>query len=126
MAVRSGENVLVVFGAHLVLYSQDAEADRRFLAETFSLDSVDAGCGWLIFALPPTEPAVHPSDAASSALYFMCDDLLAEMASLAARGVQCSAIEEARWGSITKVALPGGGELDLYQRRHPLAIHRSD
>jgi hypothetical protein len=118
--------VLVVFGAHLVLYSQDAEADRRFFAETFGLNSVDAGHGWLIFAMPPSELAVHPSDAASAELYLMCDDLAAEIASLAARGVQCSAIEEARWGSITKVALPGGGEIGLYQPRHPLAIGRAD
>lgn len=118
--------VSVVFGAHLVLYSQDAEADRQFLAETFSLESVDAGNGWLIFAMPPSELAVHPSGAASAELYLMCDDLAGEITALAARGVQCSAIEEARWGSITKVALPGGGEIGLYQPRHPLAIHRSE
>jgi len=118
--------VLVVFGAHLVLYSQDAEADRRFLAETFELSSVDAGHGWLIFAMPPSELAVHPSDAAGAELYLMCDDVVGEVASLAARGVECSPIEEARWGSITKVALPGGGELGLYQPRHPLAIDRAD
>jgi len=116
----------MVFGAHLVLYSQDAEADRRFLAETFGLDSVDAGHGWLIFAMPPSELALHPSDAPSAELYFMCDDLAAEIASLAARGVECSTIEEARWGSITKIALPGGGAIGLYQPRHPLAINRAD
>jgi hypothetical protein len=116
----------VVFGAHLVLFSQNAEADRRFLAETFGLDSVDAGHGWLIFALPPSELAVHPGDAHSAQLYLLCDDLVAEIASLASRGVQCSAIEEARWGSMTKVALPGGGEVGLYQPKHPLAIHRAD
>ena len=118
--------MLVVFGAHLVLYSQDAEADRRFFAETFDLNSVDAGHGWLILAMPPSELAVHPSDEASAELYLMCDDLAAEIASLAARGVPCSTIEEARWGSITKVALPGGGQIGLYQPRHPLAIDRAD
>lgn len=126
MAARIRQYVLVVFGAHLVLYSQDAEADRRFPAETFSLDSVDAGHGWLIFAMPPSELAVHPSEAASAELYLMCDDIVTEMASLADRGVPCSTIEEARWGSITKVTLPGGGEIGLYQPRHPLAIHRAD
>jgi hypothetical protein len=67
--------VFVIFGAHLVLYSQDAEADRRFLAEKLGLDSVDAGHGWLIFAMPPSEVAVHPAEAAGAELYFMCDDL---------------------------------------------------
>ena len=121
-----GQYVVVVFGAHLVLYSQDAEADRRFLAESIGLDSVDAGHGWLIFAMPPSEVAVHPAEAAGAELYLMCDDLAAEMAALVASGVSCSAIEEARWGSITKIALPGGGEIGLYQPRHPLAIDRSE
>jgi hypothetical protein len=121
-----GQYVVVVFGAHLVLYSQDAEADRRFLAESLGLDSVDAGLGWLIFAMPPSEVAVHPAEAAGAELYLMCDDLAAEMAALAVRGVACSAIEEARWGSTTKIALPGGGEIGLYQPRHRLAIDRSE
>ena len=118
--------MIVVFGAHVVLYSQDAEADRRFLAELLGLNSVDAGHGWLIFALPPSEVAVHPAEAPSAELYLMCDDLTAEMVALAARGVSCSAIEDARWGSITKIALPSGGEIGLYQPRHPLAIDRSE
>jgi hypothetical protein len=118
--------VAVVFGAHLVLYSQDAEADRRFFAETLGLDSVDAGHGWLIFAMPPSEVAVHPADAAATELYLMCDDLAAEIESLAARGVRCSAVEEARWGSITKIALPGGAEIGMYQPSHPIAIRRGD
>lgn len=116
----------MVFGAHLVLYSQDAEADRQFLAETFGLGSVDAGDGWLIFAMPPSEVAVHPAEAAGAELYLLCDDLAAEIRSLAARGVSCSAIEEARWGSITRIALPGGLRIGLYQPRHPLAIGRSE
>ena len=76
--------------------------------------------------MPPSEVAVHPAEAAGIELYLMCDDLAAEMAALAARGVWCSAIEEARWGSITTIALPGGGEIGLYQPRHPLAIDRSE
>ncbi|MGH8862341.1 MAG: VOC family protein [Jatrophihabitantaceae bacterium] len=114
----------MVFGAHLVLYSQAAEADRRFLAETLGLDSVDAGQGWLIFAMPPSEVAVHPAETGGAELYLMCDDVATEIESLAARGVSCSAIEEARWGSITKITLPGGSAIGLYQPRHPLAIHR--
>jgi hypothetical protein len=117
-----GQTEGVVFGAHVVLYSSDAEADRHFLAETFGMESVDAGNGWLIFALPPTEVAVHPADAAGAELFLMCEDLEAQVESLEARGVRCSRVEQARWGSITKITLPGGGELGLYQPRHPLAI----
>jgi hypothetical protein len=83
---------------------------------------VDAGHGWLIFALPPSEVAVHPADESASELYLMCDDLEAEMAALGERGVQCSEVEEARWGSVTKIRLPGGGEVGLYQPKHPTAL----
>lgn len=112
----------MVFGAHFIMYSSDADADRSFLAEVFGFESIDAGGGWLIFALPPAEVAVHPAETPAAELYLMCDDLSAEMRSLADRGVVCSDIEEARWGSVTKIPLPGGGELGLYQPRHPMAI----
>jgi hypothetical protein len=112
----------MIFGAHLILYSADAEADRAFLADVLGLDSVDAGGGWLIFALPPAEAAVHPAEAPAAELYLMCDDLAAEMHSLAERGVECSVVEEPRWGSVTKFRLPGGGEIGLYQPKHPTAI----
>jgi len=115
----------MVFGAHLVLYSTDADADREFLASVWRLSSVDAGHGWLIFELPPSEVAVHPAEAAGAELYLMCDDLAAEVAALAERGVSCSAVEEARWGSITKITLPGGGTVGLYQPKHPIAIKRA-
>jgi hypothetical protein len=114
----------VIFGAHLVLYSADAEADRAFLSDVLGFGSVDAGGGWLIFGLPPAEVAVHPAEAPAAELSLMCDDLESEMRILAGRGVACSAIEEARWGSITKIALPSGGEIGLYQPRHPTAIDR--
>jgi catechol 2,3-dioxygenase-like lactoylglutathione lyase family enzyme len=114
----------MVFGAHLVLYSTDADADRRFLAEVLGLPSIDAGHGWLIFEMPPSEVAVHPADAPGAELYLMCDDLNAEVESLAAHGVTCSPVEEARWGSITKIALPGGGTIGLYQPKHPMALQR--
>jgi hypothetical protein len=114
----------MVFGAHLVLYSEDADADRRFLAEILGLRSIDAGHGWLIFDMPPAEVAVHPAEAPGVELYLMCDDLSAEVESLGARGVSCSPVEEARWGSITKIALPGGGTIGLYQPKHPLALDR--
>jgi catechol 2,3-dioxygenase-like lactoylglutathione lyase family enzyme len=114
----------MISGAHVIVYSKNAEADRAFFRDVLGLNSVDAGHGWLIFALPPAEAAFHPSDEDGGAheLYFMCDDLKAEMGSLAKKGVKCSAIQEARWGSITKIHLPGGGELGLYQPKHPTAL----
>jgi catechol 2,3-dioxygenase-like lactoylglutathione lyase family enzyme len=109
--------------AHIVLYTKNAEADRAFFRDVLGFKSVDAGHGWLIFALPPGEAAFHPSDENSAhELYFICDDLKAEMDSLAKKGVKCSEVQEARWGSITKIRLPGGGSVGLYQPKHPLAI----
>jgi len=114
----------VISGAHIVIYSKDADADRIFFRDVLGFPSVDAGRGWLIFALPPGEAAFHPSDQnGAHELYLMCDDLHAEIASLGMKGVVCSAIEEARWGSITKLRLPGGGEVGLYQPKHPTALH---
>jgi catechol 2,3-dioxygenase-like lactoylglutathione lyase family enzyme len=112
----------MISGAHIVVYSKNAEADRAFLRDVLGLKSVDAGHGWLIFALPPAEVAFHPSEERTHELYFMCDDLKAEMASLAKKGVKCSKIEEARWGSITKIGLPGGGNVGLYQPKHLTAL----
>jgi hypothetical protein len=116
----------MIFGAHLVLYSTDAEADRAFLSNVLGLGSVDAGGGWLIFALPPAEAALHPGEAPATELYLMCDDLAVEMRTLAERGVECSAVEEARWGTITKIRLPSGAEIGLYEPRHRTAIERQD
>ena len=113
----------MIFGAHVILYSKDAAADRAFLRDILGFASVDAGHGWLIFALPPAEVAVHPSeDDDRHELYFMCDDLRAEILALAGKGVQCSEVQEARWGSITKIRLPGGSEVGLYQPKHPFAL----
>jgi catechol 2,3-dioxygenase-like lactoylglutathione lyase family enzyme len=113
----------MIFGAHMIVYSQDADADRAFFRDVLGLSSVDAGHGWLIFGLPPAEVAVHPADhEAGDELYLICDDLDAEIRGLAEKGVHCSEIEEARWGSVTKIRLPGGGEIGLYQPKHPLAI----
>jgi catechol 2,3-dioxygenase-like lactoylglutathione lyase family enzyme len=114
----------MVFGAHVIVYSKDAEADRAFLREVLGLPSVDAGHGWLIFALPPAEVAVHPAEESGAHdLYFMCDELKAEIAALRDKGVVCSEVEEARWGSITHIRLPGGGAVGLYQPRHPTALN---
>jgi catechol 2,3-dioxygenase-like lactoylglutathione lyase family enzyme len=113
----------MIFGAHVIIYSGDAAADRAFFRDVLGYPSVDAGHDWLIFSLPPAELAVHPSDDETAhELYLMCDDLSAELAALSAKGVQCSEVEEARWGSVTKIRLPGGGQFGLYQPKHPLAL----
>lgn len=110
----------MIFGAHVIVYSKDAAADRAFLRDVLGYSFVDAGHDWLIFALPPAELAVHPADEnGGHELFLMCDDLSAEMAALAERDVRCSEVEHARWGSITRILLPGGGEVGLYQPSHP-------
>jgi hypothetical protein len=112
----------VIFGAHLVVYSGDAAADRAFLGEVFGWDTIDAGNGWLIFALPPAEAAVHPGDHSATELYLMSTDLAADMRILESRGVHLSDVETARWGTITRFTLPGGAEVGLYEPTHPSAV----
>ena len=115
----------MITGLHAILYSPDADKVRAFLRDVLGLKSVDAGHSWLIFAAPPAELAAHPIDENEKPhheLYLMCDDLKATMQELAAKGVQCSAITEARWGSGSSIHLPGGGELGLYQPKHPTAL----
>lgn len=113
----------MISGAHVILYSKDAEADRAFFRDVLGFPSVDAGRGWLIFALPPAEAAFHPSDQnGHHELYFLCDDVKAEIAALAKKNVNCTEVHEERWGSVTKVRLPGGGEVGLYQPKHPTAL----
>ena len=108
----------MIFGAHVILNSKDPDADRALLRDVLGFDSVDAGGGWLIFALPPAEAAVHPAETPSADLYLMCDDLETQMQSLAQKGISFSPIEEARWGSVTHFQLFGGGSVGLYQPRH--------
>jgi catechol 2,3-dioxygenase-like lactoylglutathione lyase family enzyme len=113
----------MISGAHVILYSKDADADRAFFRDVLGFQCVDAGHGWLIFALPPGEAAFHPSEKnGPHELYFLCDDLESEMAALAKKGVACSEVHEERWGSITRLQLPGGGEIRLYQPKHPIAL----
>jgi catechol 2,3-dioxygenase-like lactoylglutathione lyase family enzyme len=110
----------MINGTHVVVHSADAEADRAFFRGILGFPSVDAGHGWLIFALPTAEAAFHPAEANDRhELYLMCDDLRNEMDALRAKGVECSKVIEARWGSITKIPLPGGGQIGLYQPKHP-------
>ena len=120
----------MITGAHVVLYSNDATADRAFLRDVLGFVSVDAGHGWLIFALPPAEVAVHPADPPSGEpnpheLYFLCDDLKSELEGLGKKGVQCSTVQEERWGWLSRIRLPSGGEIGLYQPKHPTALKLS-
>jgi catechol 2,3-dioxygenase-like lactoylglutathione lyase family enzyme len=112
----------LISGAHFILYSRDAEADREFFRDILKLPYVDAGEGWLIFALPPAELAIHPSEGdGSHELYLMCDDLKATIKALKEKKIGCSPPVDRGWGVLARVKLPGGGELGLYQPKHPLA-----
>jgi catechol 2,3-dioxygenase-like lactoylglutathione lyase family enzyme len=116
----------MITGAHVVVYSKDPEADRAFFRDLLKFSAVDAGHGWLIFALPPAEAAFHSSEQNDRhELYFMCDNLKATMEELKQKNVVCGAIKEERWGSLTTVALPGGGKIGLYQPKHAIAIRQS-
>ena len=116
----------MVSGAHVIVYTRDAEADRMFLRDVLGFEGVDAGDGWLIFALPPAELAVHPSDTnGRHELYLMCDDLDATVRDLRAKGVDVAREpSSAGWGRLTAIRLPGGGELGLYEPRHPTPLRR--
>ena len=112
----------MITGTHVMFFSKDAEADRAFLRDVLAFPHVDAGGGWLIFALPPTEAGVHPSDKNDvHEVYFMTDNLKAEMARLSEKGVACSAPIQQSWGVSTSVSLPSGGKLGLYEPRHQTA-----
>ncbi len=113
----------MIFGAHVIVYSRDASADRAFFRDVLGYPSVDAGHDWLVFTLPPAEVAVHPAEEnGGHELYLMCDDLRAETEALLQKGIHCSEEEEARWGSVTKIRLPGGGRIGLYEPKHPTAL----
>jgi len=124
--VPRGENeTAMITGAHIIVYSKDPESDRAFFRDVIKFPAVDAGHGWLIFALPAAEAAFHPSEKNDlHELYFMCDDLKATMESLKGKKVKCGSVKEERWGSLTTILLPGGGKVGLYQPKHPTAIGR--
>src|SRR3954470_14827025 len=113
----------MINGSHVIVFSQDAEADRAFFADVLGQPHVDAGGGWLIFKLPPAEVAMHPADGPPAhELYFMCDNLDETMQELQAKGAEFTGgISEERWGRLTRLRLPGGGDVGLYQPRHPRA-----
>jgi hypothetical protein len=123
----------MINGCHVLLYSRNPEADRAFVRDVLRFKTIDIGHGWLIFGLPPSEMAVHPDDGGftqthanhtmmGAVVYLMCDDLAAEIQSLKQRGVTCTEVETAPWGEKTTIPLPSGGEIGLYQPRHPTAI----
>ena len=112
----------MITGAHVILYSTDAKADRAFLRDLLGTPSVDAGGGWLIVALPPAEIAVHPTaDMPKHELYLMCDDIPGLVSELSADGVAVSDVSDQGWGLLATVGLPSGGSIGVYQPRHPIA-----
>jgi catechol 2,3-dioxygenase-like lactoylglutathione lyase family enzyme len=109
----------MINGAHIVIYSKDAEADRAFFRDVLKFSSVDAGHGWLIFALPPLEVAFHDSDSNDKhELYFMCDDIAETLKELKAKNVTVSDVKEERWGKVAAFTLPGGGRIGIYEPKH--------
>ena len=109
----------MIIGAHSIIYSTNAEADRAFLRDVLKLTNVDVGGGWLIFGLPPAEVAVHPSESNDvHEFYFMCDDLEAFIADLKKQHIACDPVQDQGYGLVTQLTLPGGGKLGVYQPRH--------
>jgi catechol 2,3-dioxygenase-like lactoylglutathione lyase family enzyme len=110
----------MITGMHAVIYSKDADADRAFFRNILGFPFVDAGGGWLIFATPPAEVAMHPAEVNDRhEIFLLCEDVDAEVARLTGEGVACASISEEPWGRLTSLRLPGGGKLGLYQPRHP-------
>jgi hypothetical protein len=106
----------MIIGAHSIIYSKNADADRASLRDVIGFANVDVGDGWLIFALPPSEVAFHPSEENDvHEFYLMCDDVDAFIAEMSTKNVRCSEIHEEPWGRLTDITLPGGGKLGVYQ-----------
>jgi catechol 2,3-dioxygenase-like lactoylglutathione lyase family enzyme len=117
----------LINGAHVVIYTKDAEADRAFFRDVLKLSSVDAGHGWLIFAMPPSEAAFHDSENNDRhELYFMCDNILATLKDLRLKNVEVSEVNEQRWGRLATFTLPGGGKIGIYEPKHasPLTLKK--
>jgi catechol 2,3-dioxygenase-like lactoylglutathione lyase family enzyme len=110
-------------GAHVIMYSNNAEADRAFIRDTLGFAGVDSGDGWLIFKLPPAEIAVHPVEGDTKhELYLMCDNIENVLAELAAKGVDVShSLRDEGWGLLASIRLPSGSDLSLYEPRHAVA-----
>lgn len=109
----------MIIGAHAIIYSRDAEADRAFFRDVLKFPNIDAGGGWLIFGLPPSEVAVHPAEQNGvHEFYLMCDDVEAFIREMKTHGIHCGDVQQLRWGLLTGLTLPGGGKLGVYQPRH--------
>jgi len=109
----------MISGAHAIIYSSNADADRDFLRDVLKLPHVDAGHGWLIFALPPSELAIHPAEASGShEFYFICDSIDEFVAQMKTRNVPCDPVSDEGWGVLTHITLPGGGKVGVYEPRH--------
>jgi hypothetical protein len=110
----------MITGAHAIIYTRNADADREFLSSIFGLPAADAGGGWLIFGLPPSELAFHPSRKNNKhELYLLCDNVKKFVAEMEKRAVKCSPVQRQPWGLLTGVTLPGGGALGVYEPLHP-------
>jgi hypothetical protein len=113
----------MISGIHAIIYSKQAQRLREFFRDVPKLPSVDAGQGWLIFALPPAELAIHPAEDGYHELYLMCDDIQATVEQLKVKQVQLAVpIADRGWGLVTRLRLPSGDEIGLYQPKHPTAI----
>lgn len=114
---------MAIIGMHALMYSKKADETRAFFRDVLGFPSVDVGRGWLIFAAPPAELAVHPAeDAEFHELYFMCDDVEATIDTLARKGVKTSEIQDQPWGRVTHITLPSGEQLGIYEPKHLMAI----
>jgi catechol 2,3-dioxygenase-like lactoylglutathione lyase family enzyme len=110
----------LINGAHVVIYSKNSEADRAFFRDVLQFPCVDAGHGWLIFAMPPLEAAFHDSEKNDRhELFLMCDDLAATLRDLESKQVTVSEVSEQRWGRLATLTLPGGGKVGIYEPKHP-------
>lgn len=109
----------MIIGAHSIIYSKNPDADRAFLRDVLRLPSADVGHGWLIFGLPPAEVAVHPSNQNDvHEFYLMSDDIKALIAAMQKRGITCGSVQNQPWGMLTRLTLPGGGKVGVYEPRH--------
>ncbi len=115
----------MINGAHIIIHTKDPEADRAFFRDVLKFSSVDAGHGWLIFAMPPFEAAFHDSESNDRhELYFMCDDIAATLKDLQSKKVKVSDVSEQRWGKLASFTLPGGGKIGVYEPKHPSPLKR--
>ncbi len=109
----------MISGAHGIIYSKDAEADKAFLRDVLKLNNVDVGQGWLIFALPPSEIAIHPSEKSQHhEIYLICDDINVFIEEMKKKKIDCSEVQDQGWGLLSELTLPGGGKIGVYEARH--------